>query len=178
MNIFSSKQFENHLAENSFPEKSKYRILLASQLIFGLSSLLGSSMNLNVKYIFFITIHNMLCLIIIFIGVKKCYSINKRIDSTNFIERFILLFFPIGLNFILFVTIIYLIIWAMIQKVLIYLEFSVAIINNFNKFFPYFASLFIVSIFYSLLYRSFLRLEQKIKAMGVGEHEVSSAKNE
>ena len=167
MNILSSKQFENRLAENSFSEISKYRILLTSQLIFWFFNLIGSSMNLGVKYIFLTIALKAAYLIIVFIGIKACYSINKRIDNTSFIERFILLFFPIGLKFILFATIIYISIWVVIQRVFILIGVSASIISDFNKFSPYFASLFMSSIFYFMLCRSFIRLEQKIKKLQI-----------
>ena len=168
MNILSSKQLENSLAENSFPEISKYRVLLASQLLFWFSSLIGTTMNSGIKYIFLAIIYKIAFLIIVFIGIKACYSVNKRIDNTNFIERFTLLFFPISLNFILFFLIIFALIMGIIQAVFVSLGGSPAIIEEFNKILPYFVWPFMLSIFYSLLYRSFIRLEQKIKAIGVG----------
>ena len=93
MNILSSRQFENRLAENTFSEVSKYRVLLASQLIFWFSSLLGTTMKSGIKYFFISIIYKIVCLVIVFIGIKACYSVNKRIDNTNFIERFTILFF-------------------------------------------------------------------------------------
>ena len=163
MNILSSKQFENSLAENSFSETNKYRVLLASQLLFWFSSLLGTSITLGVNYNFFSIIHKIACLIIVFIGIKACYSINKRIDNTGFIERFTLLIFPIGLNFALFFVIIFALIIGIIQTVFVSLGGSPTIIKEFYKILPYFIVEFIISALFFMLYRSFLRLEQKIK---------------
>ena len=165
MNILSSKQFENRLAENSFSETNKYRVLLASQLIFWFLNLIGSSANLGIKDTFLTITIKTAYIIIVFIGMKACYSINKRIDSTGFIERFTLLFFPIGLKFLLFAAIICVIIGIVLRKVFLVLGISSSIIKIFEQSFPYFASFFIVSAFFFMLYRSFIRLEQKIKKL-------------
>ena len=159
MNILSSKQFENRLAENSFSETSKYRVLLVSQLIFWLGSFLKSAMNLGI----FSTIHKIVCLILVFIGIKACYSINKRIDNTAFIERFTLLFFPIYLKFFLFFLLIFALTVGMILAVFDSLGGSHTIITEFKKILPYFMTEFMIIAFFFMLYRSFIRLEQKIK---------------
>ena len=163
MNILSSRQFENRLAENTFSETNKYRILLASQLIFWFSSLLGTTMKSGIKYFFISIIYKIFCLVIVFIGIKACYSVNKRIDNTNFIERFTILFFPISLNFILFFLIIFALIVGIVQIIFLSFGGSHAIIKEFNKSLAYFVPFFIIGLFYFMLYRSFVRLEQKIK---------------
>ena len=163
MNILSSHQFENRLAENTFSETSKYRVLLASQLIFWFSSLLGTTMKSGIKYIFISIIYKIACLVIVFIGIKACYSVNKRIDNTNFIERFTILFFPVSLKLILFFHITYVLFFVMIWMVFTSLGGSPAVIKEFNKSFAYLIPFFIIGLFYFMLYRSFVRLEQKIK---------------
>lgn len=165
MNILSSKQFENLLAENSFPEKNKYRILLALQLIFWYSSFFGAAMKSGIKYVFLSIIYGVVSLIIVFIGIKVCYSINKRIDNTNFIERFTLLFFPVYLKFILFFLIFFALIVVTIQMVFLFLGGSPVIIKGFNKSLPYFLPFVMLISLNFMLCRSFLRLEQKIKKL-------------
>lgn len=161
MNILSSKQFENRLAENSFSETSKYRVLLASQLFILLSSLLRISMTLDEISI----IHKIACFIIVYIGIRACYSINKRIDNTAFIERFTLLFFPVYLKLLLFFLIIFALIAGIILSVFVSLGGSPTIITEFKKILPHFIVEFMISALFFMLYRSFLRLEQKIKKL-------------
>ena len=134
MNILSSKQFENRLAENSFPEMGKHLVVQVLQLLFWALFFFGSAV---VNYTFLAIIIKTVYLIIVFIGIKACYSINKRIDGSDFIERFILLFFPISLKFLLFAPISFMIIFGIFYKLLCYLGISSSFIKIFIKSFPH-----------------------------------------
>jgi hypothetical protein len=106
MILFSSKKLEKYLSQgilNSW-EKTKYLVFLII-----LSSLTGPIYLVSPRYenqlpklnILILVITWFLFLIITFRGIKKCFKTNQGIDDHNFIIRFIILFVPVMVKFML-----------------------------------------------------------------------------
>jgi hypothetical protein len=106
MILFSSKKLEKYVAQGILDswEKTKYLVFLII-----LFSLTGPIYLVSPRYgsqipklnILILVITWFLFLVITFRGIKKCYKTNQDIDDQNFNTRFIVLFTPVMIKFLL-----------------------------------------------------------------------------
>ncbi|MCX6899718.1 MAG: hypothetical protein NT105_13595 [Verrucomicrobia bacterium] len=97
-------------------------------------------------------------MIVAFLGIKRCYRTNEAIDDSNFIERFILLNFPMTIKFVL----------LMFLLILAYIVMTWALKSHYPAVWeriPTYLSVLVILItyfYYVFLNRSFVRLGAKI----------------
>jgi len=157
MILFSSKKLEKVAAQGILTswEKTKYLVFII--ILFSLSGPIylvsphyGSQLpkwNLCLSVITWFAF-----LFITFRGIKKCFKTNQGIDEQNFIIRFIILFVPVMVKFLLIFLSASLIIGWFIG-----FNTNPALINYSNIVLPI-ARPILAYLFYFLLNRSFIRL--------------------
>ena len=159
MILFSSKKLEKYLAQGILDswERTKYLVFIII-----LFSLTGPIYLVSPRYgsqipklnILILIITWFLFLVITFRGIKNCFKTNQDIDDQNFNTRFIIMFVPVMVKFILIFFVSSLIFgWLISFDV----KAHPTLVNHFSI-------LILVSkpilayLFYLLLNRSFIRL--------------------
>ena len=106
MILFSSKELERKLASNSIDswDKAKYMIVLFviysfSGPIYVLAPSFGPQPPVGTLLASPISV--LFIILATYFGIKKCYLTNKATDDIDFIGRFVVLFIPMTLKFIL-----------------------------------------------------------------------------
>ncbi|MFA6564382.1 MAG: hypothetical protein WCV00_20935 [Verrucomicrobiia bacterium] len=99
-------------------------------------------------------------LIVAFLGIKRCYRTNETIDNSNFIERFILLNFPMTIKYVLII----------ISLILAYVVMKGSLRGHYRAVWeriPIYLTVLLIlgsGFYYIFLNRSFVRLGVKLGA--------------
>ena len=174
MIIFSSDKLEQAIAFNRFDpwQKTKYVILY---FIIGIFTGVAPSFTHFFRPTFgtaeppmtssISTVTTILIAIITYIGIKKCYLVNKTADDHDFVSRLFMLYFPAGLKisaiilfFIFVIPVIASFAGARLSALFPRTAQHAPEFKNMLIYFLYIAAPLVSWLFFFILYRSFKRL--------------------
>ncbi|MCX6897575.1 MAG: hypothetical protein NT105_02640 [Verrucomicrobia bacterium] len=162
--IFSSRKLEEALAANLLSpwEKTKYLVFgilvcgISYPLVFALPNYNNQSFSISTRLILgLLWVVNIL---VVYRGVRSCFQTNSTIDNSAFVERFIILNFPVFIKY-----------WAILIPLILGSFWRVWMLrtlypNIWDSYREFLSVLTVIAtyLFYVFLNRSFARLGARI----------------